>query len=65
VLCFRHDVPLPNTRRVNMALDFGPGTLIPQRENNALRTGIWFCHFSDGNTAPRNPGFEGLMCARR
>jgi Lipid A 3-O-deacylase (PagL) len=61
LLCFPHDVPLPNTRRVSMALDFGPGTLIPLRENNALRTGIWFFHFSDGNTAPRNPGFDGVM----
>ena len=60
-LAFPHDVPTPNTRRVNMTLDFGPGVTIPMRGNNALRTGVWLYHFSDGNTAPRNPAFDGVM----
>ncbi len=60
-LAFPHDVPTPNTRRVNMTLDFGPGVTIPIRGNNALRTGVWLYHFSDGNTAPRNPAFDGVM----
>ena len=60
-LAFPHDVPTPNTRRVNMTLDFGPGVTIPMRGNNALRTGVWLFHFSDGNTAPRNPAFDGVM----
>jgi len=60
-LAFPHDVPTPNTRRVNMTLDFGPGILIPLKGDNAMRTGLWFFHFSDGNTAPRNPAFDGFM----
>src|SRR6516225_6512232 len=60
-LAFPHDVPTPNTRCVNMTLDFGPGVTIPLRGNNALRTGVWLYHFSDGNTAPRNPAFDGVM----
>lgn len=60
-LAFPHDVPLPNTRRVNMMLDFGPGLRIPLRGNDALRTGVWFFHFSNGNTAVRNPGFDSFM----
>ena len=60
-LAFPHDVPMPNTRRVSMTLDFGPGVTIPMRGNNALRTGVWLYHFSDGNTAPRNPAFDGVM----
>jgi hypothetical protein len=61
LLAFTHDVPKPDTRRVNMTLDFGPGVLIPFQGNNALRTGVWFFHFSNGNTAPRNPAFDGFM----
>jgi len=60
-LAFPHDVPTPNTRRVNMTLDFGPGVTIPLRGNRAMRTGVWLYHFSDGNTAPRNPAFDGVM----
>jgi len=60
-VAFPHDVPIPNTRRVNMTLDFGPGVTIPMRGNNAMRTGVWLYHFSDGNTAPRNPAFDGVM----
>src|SRR5215469_6855453 len=45
------DVPTPNTRRVNMTLDFGRGILIPVKGNHAMRTGVWFFHFSDGNCA--------------
>jgi hypothetical protein len=60
-VAFPHDVPMPNTRRVNMTLDFGPGVTIAMRGNNAMRTGVWLYHFSDGNTAPRNPAFDGVM----
>ena len=60
-VAFPHDVPTPNTRRVNMTLDFGPGVTIPMRGNNALRTGVWLFHFSNGNTAPHNPAFDGVM----
>ncbi len=26
-----------------------------------MRTGVWLYHFSEGNTTPRNPAFEGVM----
>lgn len=58
---FPHDIPLPDTRRVNMMIDFGPGLRIPMHGNNAIKTGVWFFHFSNGNTAPRNPGFDSFM----
>lgn len=60
-VCFTHNTPLPNTRRLNMSLDFGPGVTIPLRGNNAMRTGIWLFHFSDGNTVGHNPAFDGIM----
>lgn len=63
LLGFTHNVPLPNTRRVNLTLDFGPGALIHLRGNNAMRVGVWVFHFSNASTAPHhwNPGFDGLM----
>jgi len=63
LLAFTRDTPLPNTRRVNMTFDIGPGVLIPLRGNNAIRTGVWWFHFSNGNTAPHdwNPAFDGVM----
>lgn len=60
-VCFTHNVPLPDTRRLNMSLDFGPGVTIPLRGSNAIRTGIWLFHFSDGNTVGHNPAFDGIM----
>jgi hypothetical protein len=63
LLAFTQDTPLPNTRRVNMTFDIGPGALIQLRGNNAIRTGIWWFHFSNGDTAPHNwnPAFDGVM----
>jgi hypothetical protein len=61
LLCFPHDIPLPDTRRLNISLEFGPGALIPLRGNKAMRTGLWYFHFSNGNTATRNPGFDSVM----
>jgi hypothetical protein len=63
LLAFTQDTPLPNTRRVNMTFDIGPGALIPLRGNNAIRTGVWWFHFSNGDTAPHNwnPAFDGVM----
>ncbi len=63
LLAFTQDTPLPNTRRVNMTFDIGPGALIHLRGNNAIRTGIWWFHFSNGDTAPHNwnPAFDGVM----
>ena len=61
LLCFPHDIPVPDTRRVNMTLAFGPGFLIPLRGNKAMRAGFWYFHFSNGNTGPRNPGFDGFL----
>jgi hypothetical protein len=60
-VCFTHNTPLPNTRRLNMSLDFGPGVTIPLRGNDAIRTGVWVFHFSDGNTVGHNPAFDGIM----
>jgi len=63
LLAFTQDTPLPYTRRVNMTFDIGPGVLIHLRGNNAIRTGIWWFHFSNGDTAPHNwnPAFDGVM----
>ena len=44
-----------------MMIDFGPGLRIPMQGNNAIKTGVWFFHFPNGNTAPRNPGFDSFM----
>jgi hypothetical protein len=42
---FPHDIPLPDTRRVNMMIDFGPGLRISMHGNNAIKTGVWFSIF--------------------
>jgi Lipid A 3-O-deacylase (PagL) len=63
LIAFTRDIPLDNTRRVNLTLEYGPGALIPVRGNNAIRAGVWVFHFSNASTAYRhwNPGFDGLM----
>lgn len=63
LLGFTNDVPFPNTRRMNLTLEYGPGALIHLRGNNAIRVGVWVFHFSNASTAPYhwNPGFDGLM----
>jgi hypothetical protein len=58
---FVKDTPVPNSRRMNITLDFGPGFYIPVAKDQALKTGVWFFHFSNADTAPHNPSFDTFM----
>lgn len=60
-LAFTKNTPLPDTRRVNMSFDFGPGFYIPMGRNRAIKTGVWFFHFSNGFTVKHNPSFDTFV----
>jgi hypothetical protein len=61
ILAFTKETPIPDTRRINMTLDFGPGLYLPVGHNRALRTGVQFFHFSNAWTARLNPGFDSFF----
>ena len=48
-------------RREHQPSSLAAPVCYPLKGNNAMRTGLRFFHFSDGNTAPRNPAFDGFM----
>jgi hypothetical protein len=60
-LAFTKDIPVPDSRRVNISLDFGPGIYIPLDENHAIKTGAEFFHFSNADTARHNPSFDTFL----
>jgi Lipid A 3-O-deacylase (PagL) len=60
VIGFTKNTPIPMSRRTNITLDFGPGVYIPLDSSHALKTGVWFLHFSNADTAPRNPGYDSF-----
>jgi Lipid A 3-O-deacylase (PagL) len=60
-LIFTRDTPVAGARRANITLEFGPGIQIPMGRKNSLRTGVWFFHFSNADSAKHNPGYDGLM----
>ena len=57
-LAFTRETPTPNSRRVNISLDFGPGLYIPVDDNRSIKVATYFSHFSNADTAPRNPAFD-------
>ena len=61
LLAFTQNTPLPDTRRVNMVLEFGPGVYLHRTSRRSLKTGVWFFHFSNGRTVSHNPGFDSFM----
>lgn len=61
LLAFTKQTPVPDSRRVNMTLDFGPGFYIPIDSRHSLKTGVQFFHFSNGWTAHLNPGFDSFF----
>ncbi len=60
-LAFTKDTPIPNSRRVNITFDFGPGFYIPAGHNQSIKTGAQFFHFSNADTARRNPSFDSVL----
>lgn len=60
-LAFPKQTPVPESRRVNMTLDFGPGLYIPLGHNRTLKTGVQFFHFSNAYTVRLNPGFDSFF----
>lgn len=60
-LAFTRNTPVPDSRRVNMTLDFGPGLYIPLAGNRSVKTGVQFFHFSNAYTVKLNPGFDTFM----
>ncbi len=61
LLAFTKQTPVPDSRRVNITLDFGPGLYIPIDSRHALKTGVQFFHFSNAWTAHLNPGFDSFF----
>jgi lipid A 3-O-deacylase PagL len=61
LLAFTKQTPVPDSRRVNMTLDFGPGLCIPIDSRRSLKTGAQFFHFSNAWTARFNPGFDSFL----
>lgn len=61
MIAFTKDTPVPDSRRVNLTFDFGPGLYIPMNEGRAIKVGAWFYHFSDAFTAPRNPNMDTFL----
>lgn len=57
-LAFTNETPIPDTRRVNMTLDFGPGLYIPVGPERWLKMGVQFFHFSNAHAVRLNPGFD-------
>ena len=60
-IAFSKDTPIPDTRRINLTFDFGPGLIIPLDETHTIKTGASFYHFSDDWTAPRNPNMDTFL----
>jgi hypothetical protein len=61
LLAFTKQTPVPDSRRVNITLDFGPGLYIPIDSRHSLKTGVQFFHFSNAWTAHLNPGFDSFF----
>ncbi len=61
LLAFTKQTPVPDSRRVNITLDFGPGLYIPIDRRHSLKTGVQFFHFSNAWTAHLNPGFDSFF----
>ena len=60
-LAFTKETPIPNSRRVNITFDFGPGLYIPTGHNHSVKLGAQFFHFSNADTARRNPSFDTIL----
>lgn len=61
MIAFTKDTPVPDTRRLNLTFNFGPGVYIPVNGTQALKLGAWFYHFSDAFTAARNPNMDTFL----
>lgn len=61
MIAFTKDTPVPDSRRLNLTFDFGPGLYIPVNESQAVKVGAWFYHFSDAFTSPRNPNMDTFL----
>jgi Lipid A 3-O-deacylase (PagL) len=60
-LAFTKNTPTPETRRVNMSFDFGPGIFLHAGENRAVKIGGSFFHFSNAWTVKTNPGMDTFL----
>jgi Lipid A 3-O-deacylase (PagL) len=61
LLAFTKQTPVPDSRRLNISLDFGPSFYIPVNDTQSVKIGVWFFHFSNGFTATRNPNMDTFM----
>ncbi|PWT84326.1 MAG: hypothetical protein C5B56_15830 [Proteobacteria bacterium] len=61
LVIFTRPAPVPEARRLNFTMEVGPGMRIPLRRRRFMKFGLWYFHFSNASTAPRNPGFDGLL----
>jgi hypothetical protein len=61
VLAFTKQIPVPDSRRLNITFDFGPGFYVPLANHQAIKIGMQFFHFSNGDTVKRNPSFDTFL----
>ena len=55
---FTRDVPVPNSRQLNLTFDFGAGVTIFLNQDTAISGGYKFHHLSNAYSAPQNPGLD-------
>jgi len=61
VLAFTKETPVPDSWCLNITSDYGPGFYVPLANHQALKIGTQFFHFSNGETAKRNPSFDTFL----
>jgi hypothetical protein len=61
VVLFRHNVPVPEARRLNATVEWGGGALVRRRGGVAVHLGFKYHHLSNAYTAVRNPGVDGRV----
>jgi hypothetical protein len=58
---FTRNTPVPDARRMNIALDLAAGAELLARDGRVIVLGYKFQHLSNGGTAPLNPGVDSHM----
>ena len=58
VIWFTRNTPIPDARRMNLALDFGGGAELIARNRRVLVLGYKYQHLSNAGTARLNPGVD-------
>jgi hypothetical protein len=58
---FRRDVPVLNSRTLNLTFEMGSGLLWEYRRGRWIQAGYKYHHLSNAGTAPQNPGLNANL----